>query len=267
MQAARMRAEASWFEGSAATMDVSSLITTLLSPEGGALVPLVIDHAAAIVGVLTGALFACDRKLDVIGTAALGLVAGYGGGIMRDLLLQTQGIYFMSHPELVAASIVLCVFVFYFRGMFKHLDATVFFADSFSVGLFAFAGAFKALSCGQSPIIAVILGTVTAVGGGALRDICVGETPGIFLRGNFYAITGLAGAFSFVVLAVVGCPQVVAGVICIAVVMFLRYLSVYFDWKTRSEVDYTPHVKRSVRKVIGAVIAAGSARGKSRKRH
>ena len=105
--------------------------------------PLVIDHAAAIVGVLTGALFACDRKLDVFGTAALGLVAGYCGGVMRD--------------------------------------------------------------------------------------ICVGETPGIFLRGNFYASAALAGTCVFAVLAVIGCPQVVAGIACIVVVMFLWYLSVYFD--------------------------------------
>lgn len=246
-------------------MGIEATLAALLSPESAGLISTGIDHASVLVGVLTGALFACDRKLDIIGTVALGLVAGYGGGIMRDLLLQSHGIYFMTHPELIAVSIVISVFAFYFRGVFKHLDATVFFADSVSVGLFAFAGASKAMVCGQSPVMAVILGTVTAVGGGALRDICVGETPGIFLRGNFYAIAGLAGAAVFAAFALLGCPQVAAGAACVIVAAFLRYMSVYFDWKTRSEADFTPHVKRSVRKVVGAVLAAGSAQGKSRR--
>lgn len=245
-------------------MDFGSMLAALLSLDGAALLSAGVDHASVIVGVLTGAMFACDRKLDVVGVAALGLVTGYGGGIMRDLLLQSHGIYFTSHPELILASIVVCVFVFYFRGLLKYLDATVFFADSFSVGLFAFAGASKAIASGQSPVMAVILGAVTAVGGGALRDICVGEIPGIFLRGNFYALAGLAGACVFTVLALAGCPQVVAGAVCVATAMFLRYTSVYFDWKTRSEADYTPHVKRSLRKVVATVIAAGSARSRQK---
>lgn len=246
-------------------MDIGSALASLLSSDGAALVSTGVDHAAVIVGVLTGALFACDRKLDIVGTVALGLVAGYGGGIMRDLLLQSHGIYFMTHPELIAVSIVICVLAFYFRGAFKHLDATVFFADSLSVGLFAFAGASKALVCGQSPVIAIILGTVTAVGGGALRDICVGETPGIFRVGTYYAIAGIVGACVFTVLALLGCLQVVAGIVCVAVTAFLRYLSVYFDWRTRDEADYTPHVKRSLRKVVAAVVAAGSVRSKGKR--
>ena len=57
-------------------------------------VPWSIDYFSVVVGVLTGALFACDRKLDIIGTVVLGLVTGYGGGIIRDMLLQTHGVYF-----------------------------------------------------------------------------------------------------------------------------------------------------------------------------
>ena len=93
-------------------------------------VPWSIDYFSVVVGVLTGALFACDRKLDIIGTVVLGLVTGYGGGIIRDMLLQTHGVYFTSHPDLILICIAICTFVFYFRGLFRHLDATVFFADN-----------------------------------------------------------------------------------------------------------------------------------------
>ena len=151
-------------------------------------VPWSIDYFSVVVGVLTGALFACDRKLDIIGTVVLGLVTGYGGGIIRDMLLQTHGVYFTSHPDLILICIAICAFVFYFRGLFRHLDATVFFADALSVGLFALAGASKAFSLEQGFVLSVILGAITAVGGGAVRDICVGETPG-----NFPAVELLRG--------------------------------------------------------------------------
>ena len=172
-------------------------------------VPWSIDYFSVIAGVLTGALFACDRKLDIIGTVVLGLVTGYGGGIIRDVLLQDKGVYFTSHPDLILVCIVLCAFVFYFRGLFKHLDAMVFFADALSVGLFALAGASKAYACGEGFVLTVILGAITAVGGGAVRDICVGETPGIFQQSNFYAVAGLGGALLFTVLAYAGVPLVV----------------------------------------------------------
>lgn len=227
-------------------MDFAHIIGTAFAEGQVLTVPWGIDYFSVVVGVLTGALFACDRKLDIIGTVVLGLITGYGGGIIRDVLLQDEGVYFTSHPDLILLCIVLCAFVFYFRGLFKHLDATVFFADSLSVGLFALAGASKALACGEGFVLTVILGAVTAVGGGAVRDICVGETPGIFQQSNFYAVAGLGGSLAFVVLAFAGCPLVVAGAACVASVVFLRYLSVYFDWKTSCEADLTPRITRGI---------------------
>ena len=145
------------------------------------------------------------------------------------------------------------MFVFYFRGLFRHLDATVFFADALSVGLFALAGASKAFSLEQGFVLSIILGAITAVGGGAVRDICVGETPGIFQQSNFYAVAGLGGSFAFVMLAYAGCPLPIAGAACVFAVVFLRYWSVYFDWKTRNDADLTPHVARG--------LGQGEARG------
>ena len=174
-------------------MDIAELIGSAFADGQVLTVPWGIDYFSVVVGVLTGALFACDRKLDIIGTVVLGLVTGYGGGIIRDVLLQDKGVYFTSHPDLILLCIVLCVFVFYFRGLFQHLDAMVFFADALSVGLFALAGASKAYACGEGFVLTVILGAITAVGGGAVRDICVGETPGIFQQSNFSAVAAARG--------------------------------------------------------------------------
>lgn len=249
-------------------MDVSLFFQQLFAEGQAFTVPWGIDYFSVIVGVLTGALFACDRKLDIIGTVVLGLITGYGGGIIRDLLLQTQGVYFTSHPDLILLCIGLCLFVFYFRGLFIHLDATVFFADALSVGLFALAGASKAFACGEGFVITVMLGAITAVGGGAVRDICVGETPGIFQQSNFYAVAGLGGSLAFVILAFAGAPLGLAGVACVFIVVFLRYWSVYFDWKTSCEPDLTPQVARglsSVGRLISGVFLSGNTRRTRRK--
>lgn len=250
-------------------MDIAELIGSAFADGQVLTVPWGIDYFSVVVGVLTGALFACDRKLDIIGTVVLGLLTGYGGGIIRDMLLQDRGVYFTSHPDLIVICIAICVFVFYFRGLFRHLDATVFFADALSVGLFALAGASKAFACGEGFVLSVILGGITAVGGGAIRDICVGETPGIFQQSNFYAVAGLGGSFAFVALAYAGCPLPIAGVACVFAVTFLRYWSVYFDWKTASEADLTPHVARGVGKVLrvaeGVFLHGGDATARQRR--
>ena len=74
------------------------------------------DYFAVAVGVLSGVLFAIDRDLDIVGCVSLGLVVGYGGGIIRDILLHDQGFFFMDHPNLVVFCIVLAAMVFqYFR--------------------------------------------------------------------------------------------------------------------------------------------------------
>ena len=78
----------------------------------GGVVPAFIDYFAVVVGVVTGAMFACDRKLDIVGTVVCGLFTAYGGGVLRDFLLQDEGVYFMSHPYLFLLCVFLCVFVF-----------------------------------------------------------------------------------------------------------------------------------------------------------
>lgn len=90
------------------------------------------------------------------------------------------------------------------------------------------------------------MGGITAVGGGAIRDICVGEVPGVFQRSNYYAVAGLGGAAVYVVLARFGCPLALAGIACVLAVVALRYWSVYFDWCTTSEADLTPRIARGL---------------------
>ena len=224
-------------------MNLSSILEYVLSDGRVLAIPLAVDYFAIIVGVIAGALVACNRKLDIVGTVVAGLLTGFGGGIVRDLLMHDHGIYFTQHPELVLICTGICVFVFYFRGLFEGRGllgsdgAGFFLLDTLSVALFALAGASKAFAVEEGLILSVMYGAVTAVGGGALRDVFTGETPVIFKQSNFYAIAGLGGSVVYVFLASIGCPVIVAGVLCVATVLVLRYGSVRFGWKTRAEVD------------------------------
>ena len=75
-------------------------------------IPWGIDYASVVVGVLTGAMFGCRSKLDVVGTTVAGFLTGFGGGIVRDLLLGASNIYFMSHPDLILVSLAICLLTF-----------------------------------------------------------------------------------------------------------------------------------------------------------
>ena len=219
------------------------------------------DYLSVIVGGITGALFACDRDLDIVGAITLGLMTGYGGGVVRDILLDGHGFYFMQHADLVLITAAICAFVFFFQGVFKHLDATVFFADALSVGLFALAGASKAVSCDVGFVYAVLLGAITGVGGGAIRDVCVGEVPGVFKESNFYAVASIGGALMYVVAVYVGSPRIAASLLCVFTVVALRYWSVYFDWRTSTPTDLTPVLSRTIK---GIFLHGSSKRHRSR---
>lgn len=227
--------------------------------------PQFFDYLSVIVGGITGALFACDRDLDIVGTVTLGLMTGYGGGVVRDMLLQNHGFYFMEHPDLIVLTACLCAFVFFFQGVFKHLDSTVFFADALSVGLFALAGASKAVACDVGFVLASLLGAITAVGGGALRDVCVGEIPGVFQESNFYAVAGLGGSVLFVAMATVGINLTVSSFACVIAVIMLRYWSVYFDWRTSAAHDLTPAVSRSLKGLARMLFLHGGESGERRR--
>ena len=199
---------------------------------GQATAQFFIDYVAVIIGAVTGALVAVDRDMDIVGTVAMGLVTGYGGGIIRDLLLQDQGLFFMEHPSLVIVATVASIAVFFAKGVFHYLPATVFFADTLSIAAYALAGTGKAWDADVGVILAILLGTITAVGGGAIRDVCTGEVPSIFRQSNFLAVASIAGAGAYVVLELAHAPIILARICCFATVVILRYVSVWFDLRT-----------------------------------
>ena len=173
---------------------------------------LALDLTGVFAFALNGALTAIRvARLDIIGVLTLGVVTALGGGILRDVLLASlpPATFLDGRYLAVAAAGGLVAFV---SGRhLERLSTPITVLDAAGLSLFAVAGALKALSLGAGPAQAVVLGAVTAVGGGTIRDMMIGRVP-VVLRSELYAIPALAGALVVALADQLAAPVVPAAV-------------------------------------------------------
>ena len=163
-------------------------------------VPLWLDLLTVGIGALQGALFAIFyKRFDLVGVIAVAILTGLGGGIVRDLLLAVGRPAAMEDKYILTA-IAAVVTALIIGRWFKSAVNTVVFLDSVAMSLFAIAGTYKASVNLTSDLVAVLLGIITAVGGGVLRDVVCRMTPQIFSGGPLYATASAIGATVFVFL-------------------------------------------------------------------
>jgi uncharacterized membrane protein YeiH len=143
--------------------------------------PLWIELPAVIAGALAGALFAQKRGLDLIGILALGLVTGLGGGILRDVLLGRVPLALRVPLYLWSVAGAALVGAFFAQAV-NRMRLALRLIDAVSLGLFSVIGAQGGLTARLPIPSAILLGTMTGVGGSVLRDVLVGETPPRMLR-------------------------------------------------------------------------------------
>ncbi|MBU3692664.1 MAG: hypothetical protein FGM47_04000 [Candidatus Nanopelagicaceae bacterium] len=162
--------------------------------------PAWLDLLTIGIGGLQGALFAIFyKRFDLVGVFAVAILTGLGGGILRDVLLDAGRPAAMQDKYILTAIAAVVVALLIGR-WFKKAVSGVVFLDSVAMSLFAIAGTYKALSFSTSALVAVLLGVITAVGGGVLRDVVCGMTPQIFSGGPLYATASAIGSVIFVLL-------------------------------------------------------------------
>ena len=187
---------------------------------------LVLNLAGTFVFGLSGGLAAVRARLDLFGVVVLAAVVGLAGGITRDVLIGTPPATFRDWRYLAAAAAAGVVCFFAGRAL-ERAERSVMIFDALGLGLFAVTGATKALQFGLGPVQAILLGTITGVGGGMLRDLLLREVPTV-LREGLYAIPALLGASVLVVAQQLGSTNplypVLGVVVCVVVRLFgLRY--------------------------------------------
>ena len=192
-------------------------------------IPLWLDLAAVGFGAFQGALYAVVKlRYDVIGIMVIAGVTGMGGGIIRDLLLGVRPTALNDQYLLVViGSIVAAIFLGRWHEQGRK---PVMLADSVTIALYGVAGTYKALALGASAISAILLGTITAVGGGVLRDLFSGMRPAIFQGGPLYATAAVAGCAAFVVLREFAMTLTAATLIGAAITVVIRVLALRFKW-------------------------------------
>lgn len=190
----------------------------------------VIDLVGVFIGGLTGTLVARRHRYDITGIWALALVTGLGGGMIRDVLLQAGPPLALVEPRYLPTVLVATAFGAVFGPRVESLKRTILVADAFSISVFAVAGTLRTFDTGFAPWPAVLLGVITAVGGGMIRDVMTGTTPPIFQRGELYAFAALGTSLAVVVLRELDVARGVIFVVAIAVGVGLRLGSVRFGW-------------------------------------
>lgn len=216
-------------------------------------IPFWLELAAALTGGLSGAMSAVRARFDIFGVACIAIITGLAGGILRDILLQNYGIYAFQKPTLIIACAIAGVVVFYFGKLATYLDPIVDLLDNLSVALWAVISVSKSLSAGLDIIPAIILGTITAVGGGILRDICMNHEPDAFQAGALYGSAALVGCIAYALMSQNHILDNYAALACVILVLGLRYASLFFGWRTKPPRDYSDVVTRAVSKPVRSV--------------
>lgn len=152
-----------------------------------------LDLAGTAVFALTGALKAARCKLDFLGVMILAAITGVGGGIMRDLVLgDAPPAVFRDETYLIVA-LLTGLAGFFLSPHIRHTTRTIRLSDAMGLALFTVIGALKGESFGLGPVGVLFAGTITAVGGGVIRDMMVNEIPAVISR-ELYATAAAAGA-------------------------------------------------------------------------
>src|SRR3954452_18645141 len=190
---------------------------------------LALDLTGTFAFALNGALTALRlTRLDIVGVVTLGMLTAIGGGIVRDVLIGDLPPATFSDWRYLAVAAGGGLVAFAFGRRLDRLNASITLLDAAGLSLFAVTGASKALGFGLGPAQAVILGAITGVGGGTLRDVLIRQIPSV-LSSGLYAIPALVGATALVVVTQLGGYGLGTAVGAAALCFVIRMVGVRFD--------------------------------------
>ena len=209
------------------------------------LVLAVVEASAVLVSAIAGMLVASHKRMDLVGAYALACMNAFGGGTVRDLLLDNRPFYWMQHPAYFVAIFVICVPFVYNARMYRvatEVHRRSVKVDAMGLALFTVAGVGIALAREVPLVVALLMGVVTGTAGGVLRDVVVNELPDLFRPGGLYATASLLGGAAFVAALAQDLSYGYATAIGVATVVVLRLLSVRLgvaipapQWMTETE--------------------------------
>ena len=209
-----------------------------------------VQWSAIILSALAGLYAARKRGMDFYGALVIAFIVALGGGTMRDLILGRYPIFWIDKP-VYAVTVLVIALVSIMVGRGAERSQTVsrvakpigqitdeqsmvfVISDSLALGLWAYLGTIYALQLGTSPIVAPIMGIITASFGGVLRDVLFARVPQTFMPGQLYASAAAAGAIVYVLLWKLGVDSTVSFLACFLLTFIIRIVSVKFNIQSR----------------------------------
>lgn len=182
---------------------------------------------------LSGVLEAAQKRLDAVGVCVVGFLAAFGGGMLRDLLLDARPFFWARHVEMLWGVLAVCALAMLLmrRHHFELTRKAIEWPDVPGLGLFNATGVHQALQSGLPALVAVLMGLITGVLGGVLRDIVCNEIPTAFSDHRPYAVCAFAGGWVYVGLWSSGASGRLALIACVAVTAGLRGLAMWRNWQ------------------------------------
>ena len=191
---------------------------------------LVLDLAGTFVFALSGAMTGVRHKLDLFGVLVLSFAAGNAGGITRDVLIGAVPPAAIRDWRYTAVSLLAAPMTFYWHPLLSRLRSPVLVFDAAGLALFAVSGTLTALAVHLNPIVAPLLGMLTGIGGGLVRDVLVAEVPTV-LRSELYAVAALAGAAVVVIGGLLRLPSTPVTLAGAALCFGLRLVAIRRGWQ------------------------------------
>ncbi len=191
-----------------------------------------IEIAATLAFAASGLLAAARKRLDAVGVCIVAGLAAFGGGTLRDVLLDRRPFFWVQHATWLWVLLVLCVAAMLFMRT-RHFAATeraMQWPDALGLGLFTASGTQIALAAGMPAVVAVLMGTVTAVFGGVLRDIVCNEIPRAFSDHQPYAVCGFVGGWVVVLAHALGMEDWAGLAVGAGVAIVLRAAALWTGW-------------------------------------
>ncbi|HUB89426.1 MAG TPA: trimeric intracellular cation channel family protein [Dyella sp.] len=184
-----------------------------------------LDLIGVAVFAVSGVLVAAHSGMDLLGGLALAALTAIGGGTLRDVLLNRDPIFWVKDARYLLVILGAAGLTMLYLACFPPPGQSFLIADALGLALFAISGAQIAEAAGLSPLIVVLMGTITGTAGGMLRDVMCARVPLIFQQ-DLYATAAIAGIVAYLVLQKLGAPRNVAVSVGVVVILLTRLLAV-----------------------------------------
>jgi uncharacterized membrane protein YeiH len=189
-----------------------------------------LDLIGTFVFAISGAMLGIRQGMDLFGILVLGFVTAVFGGLLRDLLIGAIPPAAVGSWYYLALAVTAGLLAFWCHELLARLQQPVLFFDAAGLGIFAVAGTQKALDYGLNWPMAAVLGVISGIGGGMVRDVLAAQTP-VVLRSDIYAVAALAGGLVVVAGSYLGLPSTLVALAGAALCVFLRIMALYRGWK------------------------------------